>query len=130
VSPADAPKIRCQECKEKLDKYQKVQHRRRNKVCIEKVKDIVFVHYGKFCACCKCTESVFLTLDHVNNDGAKHRKEIGTGNQALYRWVIKNNFPDSIQVLCFNCNCGKAKNKGICPHKVGGDEAAKISLTI
>ena len=25
--------------------------------------------------------------------------------------------PDTIQILCFNCNCGRARNGGICPHE-------------
>ena len=34
----------------------------------------------------------------------------------IYIWLKNNNFPEGFQVLCFNCNCGKARNKGICPH--------------
>jgi hypothetical protein len=30
---------------------------------------------------------------------------------------VKNAFPDTITLLCFNCNCGKGRNKGVCPHK-------------
>ena len=63
----------------------------------------------------------FLVLDHINNDGAAHRKSMknksdGFGIQ-LYRWIIKNNFPPIFQVLCANCNMGKEMNGGVCPHK-------------
>ncbi len=68
--------------------------------------------------CPHCDETIleFLTLDHVNNDGAAHRKELGwrKGGQALYPLLKKLGFPDGFQVLCFNCNCGRGR--GVCPH--------------
>jgi hypothetical protein len=86
----------------------------------QKTKDQVFEAYGgKRCACCGETEPLFLSIDHVNNDGAAHRKEIGEagrGGMKVYRWLIKNGFPPGFQVLCMNCNCGKARNNGVCPH--------------
>lgn len=97
---------------------------KRNRYVRDK-KDKVFRAYGGYkCVCCGETIPQFLTLDHINNDGAAHRKNIfgnkyqscGTG-AVLYNWVIRNNFPDIFQVLCYNCNCGKAHNGGICPHK-------------
>lgn len=81
-----------------------------------KLKDQVLAAYGAFCACCGETERPFLTFDHKNNDGADHRRKIGFGH-VFYRWMIDNNFPDSIQVLCFNCNSGKHNNGGVCPHE-------------
>ncbi len=36
---------------------------------------------------------------------------------SLYRWIIKNNFPEEFQILCFNCNSGRHINGGICPHE-------------
>lgn len=77
-------------------------------------------HYGgnpSKCACCGETINEFLTIDHIDNNGYKHRKKIGSGIGFFY-WLIKNNFPENFQVLCFNCNCGRAKTKDkICPHK-------------
>jgi hypothetical protein len=67
-----------------------------------------------FCVCCGEKEVRFLTIDHINNDGKNHRKEI-RGQIAV--WLKKNNYPQGFQTLCFNCNCGKSINKGICPHK-------------
>lgn len=83
------------------------------------LKDQCFQAYGGFvCACCGETEQKFLTLDHKNNDGAKHRKEIGArGGIAIYHWIIRNGFPPMFQVLCFNCNHGRHLNGGTCPHK-------------
>lgn len=79
-----------------------------------KYRSIVFEHYGNKCFCPKCPEpnSSFLTLDHVNNDGFKDTR---TG-LSLYQWIIKNNFPDTFQLLCWNCNCGRHYNGGVCPH--------------
>lgn len=86
-----------------------------------KLRDAAFEAYGGYvCKCCGETEKLFLQIDHVNNDGAKHRREVfgkksGSG-QNIYRWLRDNNFPEGFQVLCANCNLGKHRNGGICPH--------------
>lgn len=74
------------------------------------VKYEVMHHYsnGKMC-CNNCGIDVYplLTVDHVNNDGAKHRREITKGrsvSSALYQWLRSNNYPTGFQVLCQNCN--------------------------
>lgn len=67
------------------------------------------------CNCCKISNYEFLTIDHVNGGGHKHRREINHGHLEI--WLIMNNFPDGFQVLCSNCNTGRAKNGGICPHQ-------------
>lgn len=74
-----------------------------------------FEHYGQQCVCCGENHYEFLTFDHVNNDGARHRSGIGTGS-AITRWLIANHFPDSVQVLCWNCQWGK-RLCGVCPHQ-------------
>jgi hypothetical protein len=56
-------------------------------------------------------------MDHVENDGAAHRRQIGDGSDALILWLKKNGFPAGFQVLCANCNHGKRVNGGVCPHK-------------
>ena len=40
-----------------------------------KTKLQIYSFYGNKCNCCGETEIKFLSLDHINNDGAKHRKE-------------------------------------------------------
>lgn len=82
----------------------------------------VFTHYGLICSCCGAVELDFLSLDHINNDGGPHRKELtgkakGGGGITTYLWIIKNNFPIGFQTLCYNCNVAKQSNGGICPHK-------------
>jgi hypothetical protein len=60
---------------------------------------------------CSVNDLDMLTIDHINNDGANHRRGIHEGNKAghgTYRWLIKNDFPPGFQVLCFNHNFKKA----------------------
>lgn len=85
-----------------------------------KLKAEVIAGYGGKCVCCGETTYEFLTFDHVNNDGAAHRKEIGNGTEKIMRWIIANDYPDSIAVRCWNCNCAR-EYFGVCPH-----EAARL----
>lgn len=95
-----------------------------NKKSNLKLKRQVMDAYGGHCACCGETELVFLTIDHIDDNGAEHRRQMAAerGNgwrQAgarTYRWLRDNNFPEGFQVLCANCNCGKQWNRGVCPH--------------
>jgi hypothetical protein len=84
------------------------------------LRNRTLVGYGGKCACCGETIFDFLTLDHVLNNGAKERSTPDYNLGALYRRVIEARFPSEYQLLCWNCNCGRAKNGGICPHKLGG----------
>jgi hypothetical protein len=54
----------------------------------------------------------------MENGGNKHRRQIG-GCGYFYRWLRKNGFPPGFQVLCYNCNQGKALGGGVCPHQAG-----------
>jgi hypothetical protein len=88
----------------------------------DRVRDLVFKAYGGYrCACCGETERKFLTLDHVNNDGAADRMKIAGKRTAsgwtTYRYLWKHKFPPGYQILCMNCNFGKRMNKGVCPHR-------------
>ena len=87
--------------------------RRYRRECLE----IVIDHYGAKCACCGESNRDFLTIDHINNDGAKLRKIDGSG-LTFYRWIIKSNYPDFFQVLCYNCNYGRQRTGGHCPHNI------------
>ena len=83
---------------------------------IKRIKELCYEKYGGYkCNCCGIVEPAFLTIDHKNNDGAAHRKN-DRGAYHLYRWLIKNNFPDGFQILCYNCNWAKSRH-GICPHQ-------------
>jgi len=83
----------------------------------------VIRHYGAHCRCCGLDDINFLSIDHVNSDGAAHRKEIGTNGGQIYLWLEKNGLPDDarLQILCYNCNLGRAFNDGVCPHQGIGE---------
>lgn len=93
------------------------EHLERERLWRIRTKQEVIEGYGGRCVCCGETNHNFMTLDHVNSDGSKHRKEIGGGGtNRTWRWALKNRFPSNLQLLCFNCNCGRHLNGGICPH--------------
>lgn len=73
------------------------------------VRARVFAHYGSSCVCCGSTEC--LTIDHVNGDGREHRLMLPKGVLAVYRWLIKNNFPKGFQTLCRSCNSSKGRGR-------------------
>lgn len=111
----------CKNCRKTRDKQRYIdrkelireQQRGYDLSCKQKVIEA----YGGKCACCSESTIEFLTIDHINNDGAEDRK--ANGNKLggkLYRWLIKNNFPQGMyQILCYNCNCAKGFF-GYCPH--------------
>ena len=80
-----------------------------------KFRTAVLAHFGAICNCpgCGVTEEKFLGIDHIHGNGGKHRKEIGA--RTIYKWLVKNNFPEGFQVLCHNCNQAKGVY-GECPH--------------
>lgn len=101
------------------DKYYESKREYRNFI-----RNKVFKHYGGKCKCCAESTVEFLAIDHKNRDGAKHRKELMGSNEAggshrMRLWIIKNNFPKTFQLLCHNCNIGRERNNGVCPHKLG-----------
>ena len=77
--------------------------------------DQFFQIYGDKCACCGESNRQFLTLDHINNNGVAERKAINWF--GCMRKAIRESDKTQYQVLCYNCNYGKRRNKGICPHK-------------
>ena len=101
--------------KEKLSgKLKHAKHRR------DRIKQEVFSHYSDGtpkCACCGESEIKFLSIDHINNDGGVFRKAGGRGGAQFYAKLKRQDYPQGLQVLCFNCNCAKAYY-GICPHQL------------
>lgn len=55
------------------------------------------------CQNCKISDIRLLSIDHINGDGAKQKRTYQKGGQQLYRWLIKNSYPEGFQVLCMNC---------------------------
>jgi len=85
------------------------------------IRDELFAAYGGYkCACCGETNSGFLSIDHIDGGGNAHRRAINkkSGIGFLY-WLNKHDYPSGFQVLCYNCNLGRAfAGGGICPHKL------------
>lgn len=73
------------------------------------LRDTVFGHYGRTCACCGATGD--LSIDHVGGGGREHRLEVlGSGNASgtrFYLWLVRQGFPGGFQVLCLPCNQSK-----------------------
>lgn len=95
-----------------------------------RTKEATFAAYGGYaCACCGETERKFLTLDHINNDGAAFRRSLHGKRTAAgyitYRHLATLGFPAGYQVLCMNCNHGKRMNNGVCPHKTRCNDQSK-----
>ncbi len=103
----DTDKKLCSRC---LDKRWISRRNRRNNLKLK-----IFKVYGDACKCCGEKNTKFLTIDHINNNGTIQRKMKKVHN--THKWIIENNFPKDIQILCWNCNLGKNYNGGICPHK-------------
>lgn len=81
------------------------------------LRDTVIAHYGGKCACCGEANKGFLTVDHI--EGVIPEMEAcgkKLGHWALYKYLIKNNFPPGYQLLCANCNMAIGW-WGVCPHK-------------
>ena len=54
----------------------------------------------------------------MNNGGARHRRRLGSRcTWTFYKWLCSKGYPPGYQVLCYNCNCGRYRNGGVCPHK-------------
>ena len=92
-------------------------HRKRDsrtaetKTYYHRTKKVLFDRLGNRCKCCGETEPVFLSIDHIYNDGAPFRKR---GGGAKYSRMLKA--IERVQILCMNCNW--AKRYGPCPHNV------------
>lgn len=65
-------------------------------------KAVALDHYGNECECCGDGDPDILTIDHIDGNGAAHRKTIPASQ--ICSWLIRNNFPPGFRVLCFNCN--------------------------
>lgn len=71
-----------------------------------KRQEILF-YYSNGCMKCElCNEEDLdvLTIDHINGGGKRHRCNLRLDGTELYRWLLKNNFPEGYRVLCRNCN--------------------------
>lgn len=113
--PAIVGKLKCVRCTELRNRNARKYNR--------KLKEKFVELYGGKCNCCGESEISFLTLDHVNEDGAEERRKLSgrdriTQSYSFYRRIIHEGRSDNYQLLCYNCNVGKHHNNGVCPHKL------------
>lgn len=87
----------------------------RAKTRLVAVRRAILKLYGGKCVCCGERNEVFLTLDHINNDGHRDRRQ-GLNGEMLCRALLKSPRRD-LQLLCYNCNGAKGRI-GVCPHSV------------
>ena len=93
-----------------------------------KIKLEVLSHYGgvpPVCACCDERAIEFLTIDHIEGGGNKHRREIGRRN--IYSYLKKGDWPLGFRVLCMNCNFALG-HFGYCPHEEGVHGHIQVDL--
>mgnify|MGYP001599706083 FL=1 len=91
-------------------------------------KESAFAAYSNgpiCCACCGETNLVFLSIDHIDGGGNKHRREIHTnGGTKLYQWLRQKFYPPGYRVLCMNCNHA-TRFRQACPHTAMLQQRAK-----
>jgi predicted DNA-binding protein YlxM (UPF0122 family) len=89
--------------------------RERNRYFSNRIKDIVLTHYGNGkleCVKCGFNDIRALSIDHINGNGSKHRKELNIMGTSLYRKLAKDGYPIEYQTLCMNCQwIKKVENK-------------------
>lgn len=90
----------------------------KNREYRRRLKVEVLTHYGGgrlACVNCGFSDLRALTIDHVANDGAAHRKTLskdgrnGSSGSCIYTWLKKHGHPSGFQTLCMNCNFIKAR---------------------
>ena len=72
----------------------------------DRLRDRVFAHYGRSCACCGAGQE--LTIGHAGRPRREHREELfgpspGSGVKFC-RWLAREGFPEGFQVLCAPCS--------------------------
>jgi hypothetical protein len=110
------------ENKETVQEYRKRYQKRYAEFYKERSKQhklTVLIHYSgnpPKCACCGENHIEFLTVDHEGGGGCAHRREVKRYGSAYYAWLIKNNYPVKLRVLCMNCNFATRFGE-TCPHE-------------
>lgn len=81
----------------------------------------ILAYGGYQCSWCGIDEPIVLAIDHVENNGREHRKEVGSvGGHKFYKWLKDHGYPKGFQVLCMNCNHAKYRNGGKLPEVLKG----------
>jgi hypothetical protein len=68
-------------------------------------RDIILAKLGGKCQKCGCMDKRVLQVDHVNNDGKKERKELGSSGIVVRLLNLdEKTLHANYQILCLNCN--------------------------
>lgn len=89
--------------------------------------DVLF-HYSNGlmnCECCHENIIEFLSIDHIDGGGRKHRQTIGNSSNDFAAWLRKQGYPPGYRVLCHNCNLSLG-HYGYCPHQVDNGKFANL----
>jgi hypothetical protein len=125
----DSKLLKCKSCRDKnkraVSKVSVEKKREYGRKCIVRKKIACMDAYGgPICVCCGVDILDFLCIDHIHRNGAEERKKLGTtGGEKFYRHLRDNGYPPGYQVLCYNCNIGRERNGGTCPHQLGKNES-------
>lgn len=118
----DGYKVYCKDCshKEYMMRQEHYCNRASDYIKEAKIKAFEIIANGKNITClkrkewncCSIDDIDFLSIDHINGDGANHRRKIKAScSSSTYRWVIKN--PEEakkiMQILCMNAQVKKKK---------------------
>lgn len=112
------------------DPIRLAEHNKRKRQRRHEMKLRVFHVLGGSCVCCGERHPCFLQIDHTENDGAVRRRlasGVSRNDPSAAKWgeIYQRRLYKSIldgkavglQLLCANCNWGKARNHGACPHE-------------
>jgi hypothetical protein len=88
----------------------KERHANAKKLCIE-----YYSNGTNKCICCGESIYEFLSLNHINGGGNKDRKTF-KGARTFCEYLVKNNYPNGLNVMCYNCNLSYGFF-GYCPHQ-------------
>jgi hypothetical protein len=110
---------RCSVCLRDYLRVYMVKWNRRVRVT---ARQAVLREYGGKCVCCSESNFGFLTIDHVRYDEPSHRgrNRRYDGPGTIYSWLASHGMPkDGYRIMCYNCNLGRDRNGGVCPHASG-----------
>ena len=102
---ANNPKARAAQKARALARYHNPKNKRNIYEKSREVKLEVLTHYSpkKILRCCweNCmiSDLDMLSLDHIENDGAEHRKKV---KGSIYPWIKSHGYPEGFQTLCAN----------------------------
>ena len=81
---------------------------RKKKTRMDRMRLAAISHYSEdrnACKLCGMSDISKLCLDHIDESGARHRKDPKVRTtHSLLEWFNKHGYSDGFQVLCWNCN--------------------------